>query len=142
MGGGYSGGKAQMGVRTTQAVKKTGCSNLKQIVESDKILIEDYDVINELSTFVIKGNKVQAEEGSNDDLAMCMVLFAWAVDQTYFKELTDVNIRAKMYAETQQQLESDMDPFGFVDNGLDDPYEGSEYGTKWTTVVRNYETDW
>ena len=142
MGGGYSGGKAQMGVRTTQAVKKTGCSNLKQIVESDKVLIEDFDVINELSTFVVKGNKVQAEEGSNDDLAMCMVLFAWAIDQTYFKELTDVNIRAKMYAETQQQLESDMAPFGFVDNGLDDPYDGSEYGTKWTTVIRNYETDW
>ena len=65
-----------------------------------------------------------------------------AIDQTYFKELTDVNIRAKMYAETQQQLESDMAPFGFVDNGLDDPYDGSEYGTKWTTVIRNYETDW
>jgi|TARA_E500000178_G_C16827968_1_gene664675 hypothetical protein len=134
MGGGYSGGKAQMGVRTTKAVKKLGCSNLKQIVESDKMIIEDFDIINELSTFIVKGNQVQAEEGSNDDLAMCLVLFAWACDQTYFKELTDVNIRAKMYAETQNQLEQDMSPFGFVDNGVDDPYESSEYGQVWTTV--------
>ena len=113
---------------------KLGCSNLKQIVESDKMIIEDFDIINELSTFIVKGNQVQAEEGSNDDLAMCLVLFAWACDQTYFKELTDVNIRAKMYAETQNQLEQDMSPFGFVDNGVDDPYEASEYGQVWTTV--------
>ena len=134
MGGGYSGGKAQMGVRTTKAVKKLGCSNLKQIVESDKLIIEDFDIINELSTFIVKGNQIQAEEGCNDDLAMCLVLFSWACDQTYFKELTDVNIRAKLYAETQNQLESDMSPFGFVDNGVDDPYETSEYGQVWTTV--------
>ena len=134
MGGGYSGGKAQMGVRTTKAVKKLGCSNLKQIVESDKMIIEDFDIINELSTFIVKGNQIQAEEGSTDDLAMCLVLFAWACDQTYFKELTDVNIRAKMFAETQKQLESDMSPFGFVDNGVDDPYQTSEYGEVWTTV--------
>ena len=134
MGGGYSGGKAQMGVRTTKAVKKLGCSNLKQIVESDKMIIEDFDIINELSKFIVKGNQIQAEEGSTDDLAMCLVLFAWACDQTYFKELTDVNIRAKMFAETQKQLESDMSPFGFVDNGVDDPYQTSEYGEVWTTV--------
>ena len=123
-----------MGVRTTKAVKKLGCSNLKQIVESDKLIIEDFDIINELSTFIVKGNQIQAEEGCNDDLAMCLVLFSWACDQTYFKELTDVNIRAKLYAETQNQLESDMSPFGFVDNGVDDPYETSEYGQVWTTV--------
>jgi hypothetical protein len=135
MGGGYSGGKAQLGVRTTKAVKKLGTSNLKQIVESDKIVIQDFDMINELSTFIVKGNQIEAEEGANDDLAMCLVLFSWACDQTYFKELTDMNIRAKMYSETQNQLESDMSPFGFVDDGLNDPYESTEYGSQWSTVV-------
>tara|TARA_R110000782_G_scaffold182637_1_gene272958 strand:- start:2027 stop:3649 length:1623 start_codon:yes stop_codon:yes gene_type:complete len=135
MGGGYSGGKAQLGVRTTKSVKKLGTSNLKQIVESDKIIIQDFDMINELSTFIVKGNRIEAEEGANDDLAMCLVLFSWACDQTYFKELTDMNIRAKMYSETQNQLESDMAPFGFVDDGLNDPYESTEYGSQWSTVV-------
>ena len=74
-GGGFSGGKAQLGGRTTKAVKTVGCSNLKQIVESDKIIIEDFDIINELSTFIVHGSSFQAEEGCNDDLVMCCVLF-------------------------------------------------------------------
>ena len=53
MGGGFSGGRAQLGVRTTKAVKAIGCSNLKQLVESDKIIIEDFDIINELSYIII-----------------------------------------------------------------------------------------
>jgi hypothetical protein len=145
MGGGYSGGKAQLGVRTTKTVKSVGCSNLKQILETDKLLVQDFDLINEFSTFVSFGNKWRAEEGANDDLVMCCVIFAWATDQTYFKELTDLNIRQKMYSEQQNQLEQDMAPFGFVVNGLEEENIGEmvdEYGTKWNPVVRTYETDW
>ena len=48
------------------------------------------------------------EEGHTDDLAMCCVLFAWLVQQTYFKELTDDDIRARMFLEQQHQLEQDI----------------------------------
>ena len=109
VGGGFSGGKNQLGVRTTKAVKKLGCSNLKQIIETDKLIINDYDLINEFSTFILKGQSFEAEEGHTDDLAMCCVLFAWLVEQTYFKELTDDDIRARMYLEQQHQLEQDME---------------------------------
>ena len=145
MGGGFSGGRAQLGVRTTKAVKQIGCSNLKQLVESDKIIIEDFDIINELSTYIVHGSSFQAEEGCNDDLVMCCVLFAWATDQTYFKELTDSDIRQQMYKDQQHQIEQDMAPFGFVVNGLEEENIGGaidEYGTKWTPIVRKYDTDW
>ena len=55
VGGGFSGGKSQLGVRTTKAVKKIGCSNLKTMVESDKIILEDFDIISEMSSFVLHG---------------------------------------------------------------------------------------
>ena len=144
VGGGFSGGKAQLGVRTTKAVKKLGCSNLKQIIETDKLIIQDYDLINEFSTFILKGQSYEAEEGHTDDLAMCCVLFAWLVEQTYFKELTDDDIRARMYAEQQHQLEQDMAPFGFIDDGVNDYGETiiDEYGTRWSPVVRAYDSDW
>ena len=145
MGGGFSGGKAQLGVRTTKSVKTVGCSNLKQLVESDKLIIEDFDTINELSTFIVHGSSFQAEEGCNDDLVMCCVIFAWATDQTYFKELTDNDIRKQMYKEQQNQLEQDMAPFGFVIDGLEEENTGQmvdEYGTKWNPVVRKYDTNW
>ena len=142
VGGGFSGGKAQLGVRTTKAVKKMGCSNLKQIVETDKLIINDYDLIKEFSTFILKGQSYEAEEGHTDDLVMCCVLFGWLVQQTYFKELTDDDIRERMYKEQQNQLEQDMAPFGFILDGINDNVEIDEYGTRWTPVVRTYETDW
>ena len=145
VGGGFSGGKAQLGVRTTKAVKKMGCSNIKQIIETDKLIIQDYELINEFSTFILKGQSYEAEEGHCDDLAMCCVLFGWLVQQTYFKELTDDDIRARMFNENQFQLEQDMAPFGFIVDGVND-YEQSvtidEYGTRWSPVVRQYDSDW
>jgi len=144
IGGGFSGGKAQLGVRTTKAVKSLGCSNLKQIIETDKLIIQDYDLINEFSTFSQKGQSYEAEDGHTDDLAMCCVIFAWLIQQTYFKELTDDDIRARMFLEQQHQLEQDMAPFGFIDDGLNDYGETivDEYGTRWSPVVRSYDSDW
>jgi hypothetical protein len=145
LGGGFSGGKAQLGVKTSKAVKATGCSNIKQIIESDKLIVQDYDLINEWSTFIAKGSSYEAEEGHTDDLAMCCVLFGWAVQQTYFKELTDDDIRARLFLEQQNQMEQDMSPFGFIIDGLTD-YDNEiiidEYGTKWNPIVRSYDTDW
>ena len=146
LGAGFSGGKAQLGVRTTKAVKKVGCSNLKQMIESNKLLIPDYDIVSELSTFIVKGSSWSADEGCTDDLVACLFIFAWAVDQMYFKELTDSNIRERMYAEQKEQLEQDMAPFGFVDNGIDNPHEQEEvdeYGNRWEPVkIRDFNSDW
>ena len=145
MGGGFSGGKASLGVRTTKAVKKVGCSNMKQLIESDKLLVDDFDIINELSTYIVHGNQFQAEEGSNDDLVMCLVLFSWATDQRYFKELTDQDVRKRMYADNQDRIEQDMTPFGFIVDGNNDEIGETvdEYGTRWSPVtIRDKDTDW
>ena len=120
VGAGFSGKRSQLGVRTTQAVKKLGCSNLKTLLEDDKILIIDYDIISELTTFSQKHNSFEAEEGCNDDLAMCLVIFAWLVAQDYFKEMTDNDVRKRIYEEQKNQIEQDMAPFGFMSDGLDD----------------------
>jgi hypothetical protein len=145
LGGGFSGGRAQLGVRTTKAVKRIGCSNLKQLIEDNKLIVEDFDTINELSTFIVKGSSHEADDGCNDDMVACLFIFAWCTDQTYFKELTNNDIREQMYRENQDQLEQDMAPFGFVINGLEDENIGTavdEYGTRWSPIVRQYDTDW
>ena len=145
IGAGFSGGRAQLGVRTTKAVKKIGCSNLKQLVEDNKLILEDYDCINELSTFIVKGQSFEADDGCNDDLVACLFIFAWLTDQTYFKELTDNDIRRVMMNEQQDMLEQDMAPFGFVVNGLEDENIGEmvdEYGTRWAPIIRDSSTSW
>jgi hypothetical protein len=145
LGGGFSGGRAQLGVRTTKAVKRIGCSNLKQMVEDNKLIVEDLEIITELSTFIVKGQSFEADEGCNDDLIACLFMFAWATDQQYFKELSDQDIRATMMREQQDMLDQDMAPFGFILDGLEEENIGNmvdDYGTKWNPVVRDNSTDW
>jgi len=131
VGQGFSGKKTQLGVRMTSAVKKLGCSNLKAMMEDDKLLTCDYEIISELTTFAQKHNSFEAEEGCNDDLAMCLVIFAWLVAQDYFKEMTDNDIRKRMYEEQKNQIEQDMAPFGFINDGLEDTVTVDANGNRW-----------
>jgi len=133
VGQGFSGKKTQLGVRTTAAVKKLGCSNLKTLIEDHKLTTCDYEIISELTTFAQKHNSFEAEEGCNDDLAMCLVIFAWLVQQEYFKEMTDNDIRKRIYEEQKNQIEQDMAPFGFIETGLEDSTFVDKDGDVWHT---------
>ena len=116
--GGFGDGTSDLGLRTTKAVKKVGCSNLKTLIESDKLIIPDFDIVVEMSTFIQKGSSFEAEEGSSDDLMMCLVFFAWLTNQQYFKEITDDDIRHRLFESQQKAIEQDMAPFGFIDDGI------------------------
>ena len=139
LGQGFSGKKTQLGIKMSTAVKQVGCSNLKALIEDDKLLVEDYDTIAELTTFIQKGQSFQAEDGCNDDLAMCLVIFSWMAMQPYFKEMHDNDVRQRIYEDQRDQIEQDMAPFGFVSDGLEedqfqdaqgDVWQVAEYGDK------------
>ena len=131
IGQGFSGKKTQMGVKMSKTVKKVGSLNLKTLIESDKIIFKDYEIISELTTFIQKNNSFEAEEGANDDLAMCLVIYAWLVQNDYFKELTDQDVRKRLYEEQKNQIEQDMAPFGFMIDGLDDSSFVDAEGDRW-----------
>jgi hypothetical protein len=131
LGQGFSGKKTQLGVKMSSAVKQVGCSNLKALIEEDKLLIPDYDTIAELTTFIVKGQSFAAEDGCNDDLAMCLVIFGWMAMQPYFKEMHDNDIRQRIYEDQRENIEQDMAPFGFVSDGLEDEYFADAQGDVW-----------
>ena len=134
VGQGFSGKKTQLGVKMAKTVKKVGSLNLKTIIESDKLIFNDYEILSELTTFIQKSNTFQAEEGCNDDLAMCLVIYAWLVAQDYFKELTDQDVRKRLYDEQKNQIEQDMAPFGFISDGMDSMESFvDEDGDRWHT---------
>lgn len=143
VGSGFSGKKSQLGVRTTASVKKLGCSNLKLLIEDDKLFINDYDIISELTTFAQKHNSFEAEEGCNDDLVMCLVIFAWIVAQEYFKEMTNNDIRKRIYEEQKNQIDQDMSPFGFIIDGLGDTEDIIEEksGDRWVFANRDNQNE-
>ena len=133
VGQGFSGAKTQLGLKMSKTVKKVGSLNLKTLIEEDKLFINDYEIISELTTFVSKHNSFEAEEGCNDDLAMCLVIYAWLVAQDYFKELTDQDVRKRLYDEQKNQIEQDMAPFGFINDGLEDNTFVDDEGDRWFT---------
>tara|TARA_B100000287_G_scaffold140112_1_gene132010 strand:- start:4402 stop:4962 length:561 start_codon:yes stop_codon:yes gene_type:complete len=145
MGSGFSGGKAQLGVKMSKTVKKQGCSNLKALIEEDKLLINDYETIAELTTFVQKKDSWEADEGYHDDLVMCHVIFSWMVLQDFFREMTDLDVRKKIYDERKNEMEQDMAPFGFIETGLEEDTFVDEDGNQWRVDeygTKQYEVEY
>ena len=125
--GGFGGGRTQLGVVTDKRVKRIGCSNFKTLVEEKRLLIPDADIISEISTFIQVKNSYEADEGYHDDLVMPLVLFSWATTNTYFKEMSNINIRHLIYENQMKMIEQDLTPFGFFDDGQSmDEREGLE----------------
>ena len=141
---GFGDGQSDLGIRTTKSLKRIGCSTLKQLIESDKILVPDFDVVVEMSTFIQRGQSFEAEDGGTDDLMMCLVFFAWLTDQQFFKDLTDDDIRKRLFDSQKETIEADMAPFGFIDDGVHygedlNPFVDQD-GDYWRPV-KNYP-DW
>jgi len=123
---------ANFGVKTTKTVKKIGCANLKTLVENDKLIINDFDTIAELNTFVRQKDSYAAEEGNNDDLVMGLVLFSWLSAQSYFKEATNIDIRKVLLEENDMLGDEQLTPFGIIDDGREEPIVDSS-GDHWST---------
>ena len=121
LGAGF-GNTQRFGIKTTKVTKRSGCSNIKALIEQNQIELNDYKIIKQLSTYIVDGTTYNAEEGHHDDLVMCLVLFAWMVSQNYFKDVSNTDIRQKILEDNERKLEEEMTPFGIFDDGMpDDP---------------------
>lgn len=120
LGSGF-GSASSLGLKMTKSVKRIGCSNLKDLVEGDKLITTDYDTINELSTFISTKNTYQAEDGCHDDIVMTLVIFSWLTKQPYFKDLTNTDVRKKLLEDQRALIGEDLLPAGFLDDGIAEP---------------------
>ena len=133
IGDGQAGIRMSLGVRTTAQVKRIGCANFKSMVESDRFIINDFDLLSELYSFIEVKDSYKAEEDKHDDIVMCCVLFAWMVNQPFFKELSNNDARLSVFEASQTMVDDDLAPFGFIDDvwrkdpdkldDLDDPFD-------------------
>ena len=113
----------QMGLKMSPAVKRIGCSNLKALIEGDKLLVNDFDTISELTTFVADKNSFSASDDANDDLVMTLVIFAWATTQKYFKEIVNHDLRKQIQLENLNQIDEDAPPEPIVETGIENKFE-------------------
>jgi hypothetical protein len=119
---GFSRG-TQLGLKMSSQVKRIGCSNLKTLVESDKLIVNDFDTIAELTTFVAEKNSFEAEDGKNDDLVMSLVMFSWITSQQYFKDIVNNDIRKQLQLENMNQEDEEILPEMMFDDGIDRGFE-------------------
>lgn len=119
LGVAFGGAKTYNGVKMSASIKKMGCMALKEMIEGDKIILNDYDIISEFSTYISKSNSYEASTGYHDDLVSTLVMFGWLTTQPYYKELVDLDIRRKIYEDKLKKIEEDLMPFGFVSAGDD-----------------------
>ena len=136
MGTGFGRG-IQLGIKMSPQVKRIGCSNLKTLIENDKLIINDFDTISQLTTFVSNHNSFRAEEGSTDDIVMTLVMFAWMTTQQYFKEIVNHDLRKQMQLEMMNQSDEDIPSFGLFDDGTQNKYT-VEDGDVWLTKEEEY----
>ena len=123
----------QMGLKMSPAVKRIGCANLKTLIEGDKLIVNDFDTYSELTTFVANKTSFAAEEGTNDDLVMTLVIFAWATNQSYFREIVNHDVRKQIQLESMNQVDEDVLPAPIIDDGQSTPLELMG-GDLWETV--------
>jgi hypothetical protein len=112
---GFGTAKSERGIRTTKTVKNIGCSMLKMIIEQDQLRIYDKNTVDEFQRFSKKADSFQAEDGATDDLVMGLVLFAWVTGQNFFKESTDINTFSSLREKSDEDIMSDVMPFGIID---------------------------
>jgi len=123
-----------IGVTMTRKVKRIGCSNMKDLIEQQKLIINDAETILELSTFEARGNSFEASSGNHDDIVMSLVLFGWFSTNAFFAELTDIDMKSLLYSERIKAMEEEIVPVGFFDDGREDKYETDSDGTVWESV--------
>ena len=115
--------KIAFGLKTSSQTKIIGCTNLKTLIESDKLIVNDAQTIAELNTFSADKKSFKAEDGKNDDLAMTLVHFGWLTSQRYFRENINSDIRKVLQQEQFNLMDQDIVPIGIIDNGIDDPFD-------------------
>ena len=122
LSGGFARG-IQMGLKMSPQVKAIGCSNLKTLIEGDKLQINDFDTYSELTTFIQQNNSFSDEQGANDDLVMSLVIFSWVTTQQYFKEIVNHDIRKQIQLENMNQMDDDVLPAPIIEDGLEHDFE-------------------
>lgn len=129
--------KARVGVKTNYQVKSTGCTYLKELIEGHKLIINDFEILQELTTFSSKKKSFEAEPGCHDDLAMVLVLFSWFSVQPYFKDIVNPELAKKVEERTKKLAEQSVLPFGRKVDGSELAENGKTFvadGCVWTIV--------
>lgn len=109
---------SKFGVKTTTPVKKLGLEMLIDLLKKNWIIINDIEIVKEMSTLVNKKKSFEASPGQHDDLVMTLVLFAWLLTNEGFKELVDIETPRSLLQDAYVNSLWDSLPRFFIEDGI------------------------
>lgn len=127
-----------LGITMNKKVKRLGCSGFKDILQNNRLDIVDDDTILEISTFVAKGQSYEASDGNHDDLVMNLVMFGYFAGSQQFGDLTDIDLKQLLFEQKARDIDDDLPPFGFIDDGLEDieqPTDGRPWAIEYASDI-------
>jgi hypothetical protein len=123
-----------IGITMNRKVKRLGCSGFKDLLENKKLHIIDENTIMEISTFEARGQSYEASDGNHDDLVMNLVMFGYFVMTQHFTNMTDINLKQMLFDQKMKDIEDDVVPFGFIDDGIDFAEEQERVEDPWSII--------
>jgi hypothetical protein len=123
----------KLGIEITRKSKRLGCSAIKDILENNKLKINDEQTILEISTFESRGQSYEASDGNHDDLMMNLVMFGYFVSTQYFADMTDIDMKRMLFEQRMKEIEEEVVPFGYIQDNSDqiDLYERDDDRYRW-----------
>lgn len=126
LSGGF-GLKCRFGLKMTEATKRIGCSGLKSLMENDKYIVNDYQTLRELTTFIVHNQSYAAEVGNNDDIVMTLVLVGWLTLQAGFENYVGLSMR-RLLMDQHEPVTFDTPPLGYLGDLQQIPILGMTQG--------------
>lgn len=126
LSGGF-GLKSRFGLKMTEATKRIGCAGLKTLFEQDKYIVNDYQTLRELTTFVVKNNTYEAEVGNNDDTTMTLVTLGWLTLQQGYENYVGISMRRALL-DKQEPINFDIPALGVMGDLEQTPVTGMTSG--------------
>jgi hypothetical protein len=131
-----------LGIQMNRKTKRIGCSSFKDILEGKNLKLHDKETIKEITTFISKGQSYEASPGCHDDLVMNLVLFGYFSVTEMFADMTDINLKEMIFKTKIAEIDADIPPWGFIDDGshyIDEIEERERPSISFDTIPEWYE---
>jgi len=120
---------SKIGFTTTAQTRGQILTKFEQVLRNNSVTFYSSRLLDELKTFVWKGQKAQAQKGKNDDLVMASAIATWLFDSDPKMNKQTVDLNKAMldgFGVNKRQFNKPKSPWGKF--GWSDPYRPYDKG--------------
>ena len=110
----------EIGLKLTKKTKGIGCTTLKTLIEEQFLVVQDWNTIQEFTTFIKHQGTYKAKAGKHDDLVTPFIAFAWLTTIPLFEDLSSSTMQEMLKRHREETADDSHECFGFFSDGTED----------------------